>query len=87
MFCPNVSCESDNFVKLPYGDNWFVCGDCLTRWDFDPKSDTWTRNFWAEAEWAKMASYVDKTYQEAVATEVEYARSKSKKLPKAVAAK
>jgi hypothetical protein len=78
FYCPKVGCESYNFLELPYGDNWFLCGDCLTRWILDTETGMWTRDFYGEAEWSKMASYeaINRTYEEVAIVEFEYARSK-----------
>lgn len=71
-FCPN--CDSNRFISLPNNKKIFICPDCKTR--HLQNTDGWSRDFYGEADWTKMAGYVKKSYEEVFQSEYEYALSK-----------
>jgi len=66
-----------NMVKLPSFEDVYLCPITLQRW-FHHRDDSWERDLNGEDEWRKMASYVDKTYEEVAKGELEYAKRRLK---------
>lgn len=69
LFCPN--CDSNRIIPLPIERGLHVCPDCRTR-QFLTENTEWRRDFYGEAQWEKMASYTNKTYEEIFDAEYSY---------------
>jgi len=67
--------DTENLVKLPYSNNVFLCSETFHRWIRTEKAGEvgWERDYYGEADWEKMASYVSKTYEEVAKQELHYA--------------
>jgi len=64
--------DTAELVKLPYGDDVFICPTTLHRW-ISSGNLSWERDYYGEAEWEKMASYVNQSYEEVAGQELQYA--------------
>lgn len=69
LFCPN--CDSNRIISIPIDANLYVCPDCKTRHYLNENFE-WRRDFYGEAQWEKMASYANKTYEEIFNAEYDY---------------
>lgn len=70
----NAEMVSDDMVKLPYGDNLYICPNTLQRWML--VDDTWERDLDGEDDWIRMGSYVGQNYVDVATKELQYARNK-----------
>ena len=68
MFCPDEECGSSRALVLPYNQRRLICSSCFSVFKLEG-SQNWARDYYAEKEWEKMASYLGKTYQEVLRDE------------------
>jgi NMD protein affecting ribosome stability and mRNA decay len=72
MFCPK--CESARIVSLPQQKEMHLCRDCCSQHTL--KDGVWRRDFYAEAQYEKMASQIGVEVAQLVEDEYAYASSR-----------
>ena len=74
MFCPK--CDSPHIVSLPQQKEMHLCRDCSAQHAL--KQGVWKRDFYAEAQYEKMASQLGIEVTKLVEDEYNYAVSREK---------
>ena len=74
----NTSTRSEELVKLPFGQNFYICPTTLHRFiksEDSGRGEAWARDYHGESDWEKMAAYVNKSYEDVAQQELQYAVS------------
>lgn len=69
MFCPK--CDSARIISLPHQKEMHLCRDCSSQHTL--KQGVWKRDFYAEAQYVKMASQLGIELEQLIEDEYTYA--------------